>query len=164
MVRDPILIVVVSSDLFVSRSASGLDLPFGVRLRYLFRNFRVIKSANTTWWILSRDNKWGNKKASIPEEWVPPAWADCTWFNSHQMSAARLVVLKWTSLNRCPVIATKCHYQGTGVSPVQWGPMSRRGGSLYSGVQCIIGNGHKEWRTDTYENITFSQLRVAPCG
>ena len=54
--------------------------------------------------------------------------------------------------------------EGSGVSS-----MSDDGkGVLYSAVQCIMGNSHMrtppmdsmtDWRTDTYENITFSQLR-----
>ena len=50
--------------------------------------------------------------------------------------------------------------------PVQWGPMSKGGGFLYSEIQCTIGNGHMgpplplvtDWWTDMTGNITSPQL------
>ena len=80
----------------------------------------------------------------------------------HQMSVLvmEMCSLKWTSLNRFPVMATKvslvgeegraeeshvwCLRVGTGeglMSYVQGG--QGWGGILYSEVQCIMGNGHK---------------------
>ena len=71
-----------------------------------------------------------------------PSSANHRCFNSHQMSAL-VGVPKWKSLNRPPVMVTRCHYQGEDGS-LQWGPMSsirtRAGGSLHCEVQCIIDN------------------------
>ena len=54
-------------------------------------------------------------------------------------------VLKWTSLNRSPVLATRCRYwEGA----AEWGAMSE-GGSLYSKVQCSLVDkitDRQDWR------------------
>ena len=104
----------------------------------------------------------------------------CRCFGGHQMSV--LVgggglyseVQLTRSLNRTPVMATRCHKQGAGA---KGGLMSEGLGKghpkshVWSGgldieVQCIVGNGHirtlspwTEWQTDTCEKNTFPQLR-----
>ena len=64
-------------------------------------------------------------------------------------------VLKWTNLNRYPVMASRCHQHGSGH------PVSNVWGTLYSEAQWVLVTcrhpspcGH----THTYENITFPQL------
>ena len=44
----------------------------------------------------------------IPVGCLPPACTNCACFNSHQMSAL-VGVLKWTSLNRSPLIVSRYH-------------------------------------------------------
>ena len=88
-------------------------------------------------------------------------------------------VLKWTSLSRSPVLATRCHQQGVpvhwgpmsgvegfgvGGGSVQWCPLSGGEGTMYNEVQCIMGNCHmtllcSHGQTDTTENITFPHFR-----
>ena len=81
-----------------------------------------------------------------------PARADRTYFNSHQMSA--MVGGEGLQVNSLqswsPDVRTRMG--GDGVS-VQWGPMSRGVGGLYS-----ASPGQDDWLTDTTENITFLQL------
>ena len=71
------------------------------------------------------------KQEGIPVGCVQSASANCISFNNHQMSALMgKGVLKWTSLNRSPVLVTRCHYH-----------RARAGGDLYSEVPCVWGVG-----------------------
>ena len=75
------------------------------------------------------------KQESIPVGCVPPACPNCISFNSYQMSVLMgKGVLKWTSLNRSPVLVTRCHYH-----------RARADGGLYSEVPCLGGGVHVQW-------------------
>ena len=60
-------------------------------------------------------------------------------FSSYQMSVPMLGILKWTSLNRYPVMVTS---RGSGMELGPWRPCTVRSHFQIGGVQCIIGNGH----------------------
>ena len=93
---------------------------------------------------------------------------------SHQMPVLVWVVLKWTSLNRSPVLGL-CHQisvQGRGGSlysevPCPWKlePGPGGWGSLYSEVQCIMGNDHIEppW-TDRHDWKHYLSLTSLASG
>ena len=73
----------------------------------------------------------------------------------YQMSLAE-GVHKWTSLNRSPVLVTRCHYHGGwGEGQGRGGGLYRLGlgkGSLYGEVQCFTGNGQMPPpRTDRHD-------------
>ena len=62
------------------------------------------------------------------------------------------------TFNRTLALTTRCHWQGS-ECPMSFG--RDKDGTLYSEVQCIMGNGHMDAsyrQTDTYENTTFTQL------
>ena len=96
----------------------------------------------------------------------------------HQMSV-RSGILKWRSLNRCPVMATKSPKQehqwphgagDRGVSCLMFRGMGLgdshmwclSGGVLYSGFQCIMGNSHMGMPTPPDQNDRQTPVKTLP--
>ena len=82
------------------------------------------------------------------------AACNCTCFSSHnQMSLCR--ILKWTSLNRFQMLATRCQWEA--------GPKSDLWGSptmwpIPGCIWCYLRTSCEQ--TDACENITFPPLRL----
>ena len=151
---------------------------YGRKTKNIFSNHKFVKWRNPSppphnrqWWVSQRKG-WKHLERDDICNVSPKTLYYTTRKHSSRMHTARLSMvrasntrneyqlreggLKWTNLNRSPVMTTG---GGAGLEPGASYVWCLGDGTLYTDVQCIMGNGYM-WippvsrQTDMSENIT----------